>query len=36
MLANLRTGRLRVHGTSGARLPERPAFWAGFVLMGEP
>lgn len=36
MLADLRAGRIRAGGASGARLPERPAFWAGFVLAGEP
>jgi CHAT domain-containing protein len=36
MLANLRAGVVRAQGDSGARLPERPALWAGFVLVGEP
>ncbi len=34
-LADLRAGRLR-DDAAGARLPERPVFWASFVLMGEP
>ena len=36
MLADLRAGRVTVGGATGARLPERPVFWAGFVLVGEP
>jgi CHAT domain-containing protein/tetratricopeptide (TPR) repeat protein len=37
LLADLRAGRVIVHSPLGDLvLPEDPAFWAGFVLLGEP
>jgi CHAT domain-containing protein len=37
LIADLRAGRVTVHTKIGnAVLPEDPAFWAGFVLLGEP
>jgi CHAT domain-containing protein/tetratricopeptide (TPR) repeat protein len=37
LLADLRAGRVVVHTRMGDLvLPEDPAFWAGFVLLGEP
>ena len=37
MLRDLRQGRLTVDTPAGrVALPERPAFWAPFVLLGEP
>jgi CHAT domain-containing protein len=37
LLADLRAGRVRVDTKAGpVVVPERPVFWAGFVLIGEP
>lgn len=36
MLASLRAGGVTGTGAPGTRLPERPVFWAAFVLVGEP
>ena len=37
LLADLRAGTVRVETKAGpVVLPERPAFWAGFIVIGEP
>ncbi len=37
LIADLRAGKVVVHSAAGdITLPEDPAFWAGFVLLGEP
>ncbi len=37
LIADLRAGKVVIHTAAGdITLPEDPAFWAGFVLLGEP